>query len=36
MSDEVIGEEILELVDHGATARQPGFIKTCRNDIDAI
>ena len=30
MSDEVIGEEILELVDHRPTARQPGFTKTCR------
>jgi hypothetical protein len=30
MSDEVIGEEILELVDRRPTARQPGFTKTCR------
>jgi hypothetical protein len=28
--DEVIGEELLELVDHRPTARQPGFTKTCR------
>jgi hypothetical protein len=30
MSDELIGEGILELVDHKPNARQPGFTKTCR------
>ena len=28
--DDVIGEELLGLVDHRPTARQPGFTKTCR------
>jgi hypothetical protein len=28
--EEIIGEELLELVDHRPSARQPGFTKTCR------
>ena len=28
--DDIIGEELLELVDHRPTSRQPGFTKTCR------
>jgi hypothetical protein len=28
--DEAVGEELLDLVDHRPTARQPGFTKTCR------
>jgi hypothetical protein len=28
--DDVIGDELLELIDHRSDTRQPGFTKTCR------